>query len=138
MESKYPWTPISYFFFVLAEEAQRRNSFGSYIHNLLKNWGVNSKSFVVREFSIASPEILVFWILSWSKYHGQQFSQIKRSAFSNIMANDWLHAFLKFTTLGWLRLFYIFASFKNVFPISSHLFRLNSFMSTVSPLKRAL
>ena len=125
-------------FFCSGWISPEKNSFGSYIHNLLKNWDLNSNSFVVRELSIASPEILVFWILSWSKYHGQQFSQIKRSAFSNIMASDWLHAFLKFTTLGWLRLFYIFASFKNIFPISSHLFRLNSFMATVSPLKRAL
>ena len=40
---------------------------------------MNRNSFVVREFSIASPEIMVFWILSWSKSHGEQFSQVERS-----------------------------------------------------------
>ena len=32
----------------------------------------------------------------------------------------------------------IFASFKKIFPVSSHLFPIISFMVTVSPLKRAL
>ena len=34
------------------------------------------------EYSTASPKIMVFCILLWSKTHNEQFSQVERSALS--------------------------------------------------------
>ena len=35
--------------------------------------------------STASPKIIVFWILLWSKSHGEQFSQVERSGRRRIL-----------------------------------------------------
>ena len=89
----YPWTTISWMFYFCSDWINPgKKNVGSYIQVarpiFSKVGKYHSNNFVdenIREFSTVSSKIIVFWILLWLKSHGEQFSQVERSAFRKML-----------------------------------------------------